>query len=107
MTADALSRVLARGIGERNAEGFGDIAINAKLVSESTQNLQVQKETSAANVAQPDGLIDATTPLGDVGRRIEIAAWRKSLQTVAAEISTSDWISQQLHWNGQPGNRVS
>jgi len=92
--------VTERGLGERRAEGYGDVWINPPLLTPESQEVWVsldgtEPETDGGDQDRPS-LTDDTLCLA---KAIETEAWRRAIEQRAAEIVASEeWRQDALFW---------
>lgn len=94
-TPEKLAEIEARGIGDRRAEGYGQICFNDPLLITPLKGKTWQKPTST----QPDTTF---TPMAssdasfDYARSIELAAWRGAIQSKALAIAADSSARERI-----------
>ncbi len=100
--AQKIGELETTGIGERIAEGFGQLCFNHSLLSQNTFSSQSSRQSQAAisssvNQKSPDPLSNSKDPNFIYARYIEKATWRKEIQRSALHLaSTADSREQIL-----------
>ena len=93
--AQKLSELETTGIGERVAEGFGQLCFNHSLLSQNTFISQSSKQSqsngslSVKNPNSPTPLSNSQDPNFTYARYIEKAAWRKEIERKALSLAVS------------------
>jgi CRISPR-associated protein Csx10 len=78
---DKLAEIERSGLGERRAEGYGQVSFNHPLLSQSPPNPpESQRTNSDLDNSSDSPLISAADPLYSYARIIEYAAWQKAIQ---------------------------
>jgi CRISPR-associated protein Csx10 len=88
-----LSELEITGIGERTAEGFGQICFNHPLLSQKTfadQSSQSTASPSVNNPTPPPVISNSQDPSFIYARYIEKAAWRKEIQRSALHLAADE-----------------
>jgi CRISPR-associated protein Csx10 len=98
-TADAavapekLVEVLQGGLGERRAEGYGQIAINDRLLTDDPRDLRlckVEPSSSSPETAECGGrLRSAGETESGMAYQVQRAAWREAIRRAAVELAAS------------------
>ncbi|MEZ5940638.1 MAG: RAMP superfamily CRISPR-associated protein [Planctomycetaceae bacterium] len=94
-----LQEMQGAGVGERRAEGFGEIAINPPLLESQLSQLRRAKkeQQEQSEVQQPQDFLGASDAGFHYAQRLEEAAWQKSIITFAQR-----WAHKsrrgELHW---------
>ncbi|HZV48942.1 MAG TPA: RAMP superfamily CRISPR-associated protein [Candidatus Dormibacteraeota bacterium] len=106
---DRLRAVLAAGLGERRAEGFGRVRFDDPVLAQRRLTLkQAEAEAPGAPPPEPGGTRDGSPPDLDprerhFARAVEEAAWRAHLARRAQELARDpDWRRRTLGL-GAPG----
>jgi CRISPR-associated protein Csx10 len=84
ITADDLARIEAAGIGERTAEGYGQVSFDDPLLAEPTTRLRKPAE-SAADARPRAAAIASSDPAFPFAAAIEEQAWREIIRRRALE----------------------
>jgi len=90
LQSERLQEVETSGIGERRAEGYGQVGLNTQLLSQPLGDWSVyeqRKPDLAVNAAQSAD--ELTEDERAYARRIEMAAWREALQRVVLGLAAS------------------
>jgi CRISPR-associated protein Csx10 len=82
ISAVALRRVEHSGIGERRAEGYGQICFNSELLMKN--DIQLTKDSS---IPPPHQLVDIDVTQLPYSQIIQKAAWRAAIQRRAASLN--------------------
>jgi CRISPR-associated protein Csx10 len=103
--AVALRQLECEGLGERRAEGFGEIAFNHPLLTASLSQLPATSASSSDSPPIP-ALIASTDPAHAYARIVERAAWRASIRRIAASLGAdATWRREHLAWkDNKPAN---
>lgn len=90
-----LAELETTGIGERVAEGFGQLCFNHSLLSQNTFTSQSSKQSQATNSSSvnnqnsPPVLNNSQDPNFIYARYIEKASWRKEIERKALSLAAS------------------
>lgn len=108
--ASRLNTLALKGFGERRAEGYGQMAFNAALLTEGLGNLQNNNNfpQNQKGVNFTDGADNGG--MGHPGfdkqlRQIEIAAWRREIKQKALSLSIDPQFRTEklgMVWNHKP-----
>ena len=90
---EKLEKVMQNGLGERRAEGFGEVRFNPPLLMGKTSALENFPKTStpetSTNCDSPKNeTIQFSKETEDFVKILEITAWRKDIQQAALDLST-------------------
>ncbi len=106
---EKLADIEARGIGERTAEGYGQIRLNDPLVTISPRDWETRSpEPQSPPQPVAPTLIRTNSPTGEYARRLEVDAWKQEIRraglTIAGDVEQRQRL---LHWRprgeqGQP-----
>jgi CRISPR-associated protein Csx10 len=99
---DTLRQVEQEGLGERRAEGFGEVAFNHSLVtSKLVGRRSRERQDDHCNGKSPD-LIPKSDPSYGYAHTIESAAWRETIGRTTASLGPdADWRRSRLDWDWQ------
>lgn len=86
---EKLSELEARGIGDRRAEGYGQICFNDPLLMSTLSHLKREATGSQPNVPQLEP-IPQSAPSFEYARVIEKAAWRAAIENRALAIAANE-----------------
>jgi CRISPR-associated protein Csx10 len=94
-----LQALMQRGLGERRAEGFGEVRFNPSLLSQETASLHLGMEPEPAERF-------SRALVGDGGDEfvtiLETAAWREDIRRAAVALSAETKIRHQTFgWNSE------
>jgi len=81
ITAEDLARVEAAGIGERTAEGYGQLSFNDPVLGSATSRLE--KDQGAAEASPAPAAISSGDSLHSLASALEEQAWRVRLRQAA------------------------
>lgn len=85
-----LTEIEASGIGERRAEGYGQICFNDPLLLTKTSNLQNNQVNNHHSQNHPSQqLIQPNTPTFTYARIVEKAAWREAIRRSVLEVAAN------------------
>lgn len=101
--AEALTTVALAGIGERRAEGYGQLGFDDPLVTEHLAGWTPPAQRSSS-AARPPAVapIDPGDAIGAYARLVEREAWRGLLRRrIAALAADADFREAQLAWPKQ------
>jgi CRISPR-associated protein Csx10 len=101
-----LARVERDGIGERRAEGYGQVAFNRPLLTADISMWSAQRNDDSEAPEAPEPMAPGADGYG-LAERIERAAWRTEIARVARTLGSDDaWRKKVLRWcvddGGQP-----
>ena len=85
-TPEKLAAIEAKGIGERQVEGYGQICFNDPLLMKELSKRDRKETESNPNSPKPH-FIPASDSSFDYARIIEIAAWREAIQNQALSLA--------------------
>jgi CRISPR-associated protein Csx10 len=88
LTHEDLARVEAGGIGERTAEGYGQVSFNDPLLTEPTTLLGKPAE-STADARPPAAVIASADPAFPFAAAVEEQAWREIIRRKALEMGAA------------------
>ena len=96
-TAAALRQLEITGLGERRVEGYGQLRINASLLTKAKITLSKAKDKPEDNNDKIPKLKVPAMPklVFDYARRVELVAWRDAIQRAALALSMSEEIREQ------------
>ncbi len=90
-----LAEIAVQGMGDRRAEGFGQVLFNSPLLTQPTSTLQPVSPMTETSTAIPTSLLESGThSTVDYARSIEKAAWHDAIQK-AAEALTANAAKRQ------------
>ena len=85
-----LAEIAVQGIGDRRAEGFGQVLLNSPFLTQPTSTLQPVNSVTQPSSAIPAALLESGThSTVDYARSIEKAAWRDAIQKAAEALTAS------------------
>jgi CRISPR-associated protein Csx10 len=98
-TNEKIRKVMANGLGERRAEGYGDIWINPPLLDPADfKGWQAYQEDDKPAVGGDQAFALAGDTL-DLAQRIEQEAWRRAIEKHAKVIvADREWRKKCLGW---------
>jgi CRISPR-associated protein Csx10 len=107
-----LAQVQASGIGERRAEGYGQLCFNDPVLTSDTSKLTVKDKANQSNVeSNHSSLIPKGDRSFDYARIIEKAAWREAIRRAALQVASNKasrkadlGIDVQVQTNSQLGS---
>jgi CRISPR-associated protein Csx10 len=98
-----LRAVELAGLGERRAEGYGEVALNHPLLASKLSTLAV---AGSPHTKRTGSQSEKPTPISKNGavynyaRSLERAAWRDSIARLAEKLGFDpDWRKRQLKWD--------
>jgi len=97
---ETLSRLEIQGIGERRAEGYGQLCFNAPLLAEKIPSYAKQHSALQSEI-KAEGLkpLDANKKDYPYARIIERAAWREAIRRSALQIAGDPQRRSEIfHW---------
>ncbi|MBM3275177.1 MAG: hypothetical protein FJZ00_08480, partial [Candidatus Sericytochromatia bacterium] len=86
---ERLRSVAASGLGERTAEGYGQVAFNDPLLQRPLASLQRAIAEPGASPKRAGEPIAANSPYFDIARQIETEAWREAIRRAALRVAAS------------------
>ena len=93
LDASRLSQIEASGIGERRAEGYGQVCFNDPLLLTKTSNLQRHNEVNnnrpQNNSSKSKELIPRSDRAFAYARIVEKAAWREAIRRAVLQVAAS------------------
>ena len=92
---ESLTEIESRGIGERRAEGYGQISFNDPILTQPTSTLEKPKDNQPENPTKNSNhYLEDNQDIIDYARIIEKAAWREIIHRaslfLASELSASE-----------------
>ncbi|MEA5619868.1 RAMP superfamily CRISPR-associated protein [Cronbergia sp. UHCC 0137] len=92
---ESLTEIQSRGIGERRAEGYGQISFNDPILTQPTLTLEKPKDKQPENPTKnSNDYLEDDQDIIDYARIIEKAAWREIIHRaslfLASELSPSE-----------------
>jgi CRISPR-associated protein Csx10 len=87
--AKKLQELVITGIGDRRAEGYGQVSFNDPLLSAQLRELQGQVIANETIAKSSNYLLSNNHPMEKYARLIEIAAWREAIQNKALSLAAS------------------
>ncbi len=105
---DKLHALMQRGLGERRAEGFGEVRLNPPLLMQKLSTLPRSEISPTPIVSKP---ITASLPTGtdEFVEILETAAWREDIRRAAFALSIDGGIRRQtFSWSADkpPNNQL-
>jgi len=85
--ADALACVARRGIGERTAEGYGEVALDDPLLGESMKKRGVAPEPPTGDPSATRAPAELAAEHEELARLLEDAAWRDRIRWSALTVA--------------------
>jgi CRISPR-associated protein Csx10 len=107
ISAGEIATLASEGIGERRAEGYGELSINDPLLTTSLSVLLVATPGNAgAAIAGPVSDLLRDEPAMELARRLQREAWLRTVDRVAGSLFADPTKRRErLHWQTQkPGN---
>jgi CRISPR-associated protein Csx10 len=84
-----LAQIQASGIGERRAEGFGQICFNDPILTAATSTLEAATEQKNKQTQESGQLISESDCAFSYARIVEKAAWREAIRQEVLQVAAS------------------
>lgn len=111
INSQRLAQVQASGIGERRAEGYGQLCFNDPVLTSDISKLTINEKVNQSTKSNHSSLIPKSDRSFDYARIIEEAAWRETLRRAALRVASNKHsrkvelgIDPQVQTNSQLGS---